>query len=285
MELISAPLTRTPKSTVPLNACDTHGHVFGPLGRFPLIHQPIYSLPLATGETYRAHLRSLGMARGILTQPTPYGKDPSAMLAVLASAPDAIRGVAVADAETEPRILERWRASGVVGLRFVQIRTPDGLPYPGSVSFDHLEVLAPVMRSLNMHAQLWAKAEDLVTELPRLLRFGVRLVLDHMGSPDPNGVAFSKLLSFLRAEDIWTKLVVCRLGVHPNYSIARPLHDALIDVAPERCLWGTDWPYVRMSQAPDAAQLLDMFFSWTRSDEIRHRILVENPARLYGFPR
>jgi predicted TIM-barrel fold metal-dependent hydrolase len=169
------------------------------------------------------------------------------------------------------------------------MRTPDGSRYPGSVGFDAVGVLAPRMRAVGLHAQLWARAYDLAEWLPHLLRSKVPLVLDHMACPDPqlgpHAAAFKSILARLADSDVWAKLTVCRVSQQPGHDDARAFHDALIAAAPERVVWGSDWPYVRMNPAPDAGQMLDLLHSWVPDPAQRTRILVDNPARLYGFER
>ena len=144
------------------------------------------------------------------------------------------------------------------------------------------------MRTIGLHAQIWASAETLVEALPKIERLGVTVVLDHMacpnverGSADP---IFQRLLSLISAADIWVKLSVCRVskGVR-GYADARPFHDAFLGAARQRCVWGSDWPYVRMSPEPDAGHLCDLVIEWCGDADTQRRVLVDNPAQLYGF--
>jgi 2-pyrone-4,6-dicarboxylate lactonase len=145
------------------------------------------------------------------------------------------------------------------------------------------------MRELGWHAQLWASAADHAALLPDLIALGIPLVLDHMGSPDvARGVddpAFRALLAHLRDGRVWVKLALCRISrAMPGHQDARPFHDALVAANPDRLLWGSDWPYVRMGEStPDADHLLDLFRDWVGDAALVRRILVDNPAALYGF--
>jgi len=166
--------------------------------------------------------------------------------------------------------------------------TPSGERYPGSVGFAALPALAPRMRALGLHAQLWARAADLAEQLPALLSHRVPLVLDHMGCPDPSegagGLAFSRIVDLLGEGDIWIKLTLCRVATDaPDYCSARALHDLLVERAPDRLVWGSDWPYVRLQPAPDAGHLVDVLQDWLGNEDLVRRILVTNPAKLYGF--
>ncbi len=283
-----APSTSRPARPLPSGACDSHSHVFGPFDRFPPLQPSVYDLPDASPPVHAAMRAGLGVARGVLVQPAPYADDASALLEAIAGAAGALRGIAVATPDISDERLAAWHAGGIRGLRFIEMRAPGGGRYPGSVGFDALIQLAPRLRALGMHAQLWAAADDLASHLPELLATGLPLVLDHMGSPDTargsKDAAFQTILGLLRHDNLWVKLPVCRVSkAAPDYADARPFHEAYLAAAPDRLLWGSDWPYVRMVPAPDAGRMLDLFFEWTPDEAAQRRILVDNPARLYGF--
>ncbi|MBR0784756.1 amidohydrolase family protein [Bradyrhizobium iriomotense] len=285
---IPAPPASAPSRALPPDACDAHSHVFGPFDRFPPIERSVYALPEASPEIHAAIRRAIGAARGVLTQPAPYANDPGAMLAAIAGAPQTLRGVAVTNDSIDDATLERWRAGGIVGLRFTEMRTPSGERYPGSVGFPALRALAPRMREIGMHAQLWANASQLAEHLPVLLRLGVPLVIDHMGTPDPregpDGPAFARIVDLLADGALWIKLVICRLSAGgSDLARIRPLHDRLVERASHRLVWGSDWPYVRIQPAPDAGHFADLVQDWIQDAELIRRILVVNPAQLYDF--
>ena len=176
------------------------------------------------------------------------------------------------------------------GLRFTEARLPSGERYRGSVSADQLPTLAPRMIERSMHAQVWPAFDALPELLQTLLPLQVPIVLEHMASFDVRrGVtdpAFQLVLALLREGRIWVKLTLCRRSsAAPNYPDVRPFHDALVTANPHRLVWGSDWPFVRMEPAPDAAALLDLFGAWVGDAALRSAILVTNPAALYGFPQ
>ena len=179
---------------------------------------------------------------------------------------------------------------GVVGLRFVEVADPGtGERYRGSVRFDTLAQLAPTMRELGLVAEVWADCDVLVAQASFLRSLGVPVIVDHMGKPSvsagADAQAFSALCGMLGEGWLWVKLSVCRvISGDPRYIAARPFHDRLVAANPERLLWGSDWPYVRMDPAPDAGHLLDIFDKWIGGDaELRRMILSDNPARVFGF--
>ena len=279
-----------PKHPLPRDACDTHAHVFGPASRFPYAADRSYTPPDAPLEKYLRMLDTLGFDRGVLVQGSAHGRDNSAMLDALSQQPKRLRGVAVADADTSAAELRRWRDLGVRGLRFNHFFRGGQLHYRGGVTLDAARMLAPLMRELGWHAQLWIDVKDLPDTIPALQALAVPIVIDHMGRTDARAgtgtPGFQSLLRLLGAGGCWVKLS----GAHrasqnaPDYPEAQLLHEALVAANPERLVWGGDWPHPRMEgEMPDAGHLLDLFHKWTPDPENRRRILVDNPARLYDF--
>jgi predicted TIM-barrel fold metal-dependent hydrolase len=280
-----------PKVPLPERACDTHAHVFGPATRFPFAADRSYTPPDAPLAQYLGMLDTLGFARGALVQGSAHGSDNSAMLDALANEPERLRGVAVADEHVPAAKLRRWHALGVRGLRFNHFFRDGALHYRGGVPLSAAHGLAPVMKELGWHLQLWIDVKDLPQTVPMLASLALPVVIDHMGrSAASAGTAtagFTSLLRLLGAGGCWVKLS----GAHrisrrsPDYPDARPFHEALVAENPERLVWGGDWPHPRMEgEMPDVGHLLDLFQEWTPDATTRRRILVTNPAQLYGFP-
>lgn len=289
VETVAPPGASAPRRAPPPGAVDAHSHVFGPFDRHPPRQASAYALPEALPEVHAAVRRTIGMTGGVLTQPAPYGDDPSAMLAAIAASGGALRGVAAAGPDISDATLAHWVENGIVGLRFVEMRAPGGGRYPGSVGFDALRALGPRLKAYGLHAQLWASADQHAAALPGLVALGIPLVLDHFGSPDlasgTDGAAFRTIVDHLDSGLLWVKHTLCRFfDATPGFADVRPFHDAILGVRPERLLWGSDWPYVRLEPAPDAGAMLDLFDAWTPDAAVRNRVLVDNPARLYGFP-
>ena len=276
-----------PRRPAPPGACDAHAHIFGPFARFPLAAQRSYSSPELPASAFLALLDAIGFERGVLVQPSAYGTDNGAMLHGLAQSPRRLRGVAVTTSRTSKAELAAMRELGVRGLRFTEV--PRDGAFEGTVGLDELEVLAPVLRELDLHAQVWTTSDSFVSAAPHLLALEVPLVLDHMAFFDPragvDGAVFQELLRLLDVGRIWLKLTAYRLSRnYPDYEDVRPFHEALVRANPERLLWGSDWPHVHMTnRMPDDGHLVDLFDDWTTDDTLRAKILVENPARLYGF--
>lgn len=280
----AAPAVSPPRHVVPPGACDTHTHVFGGEG-FAAGPSP-YPLPRASFEVHAAMRATLGVDRAVLVQPAPYGRDPACMLDALARGGGRLRGVMIADETVTDTTLRAWHEAGVRALRFVEMRAPaGGGRYPGSIGVEALHRLAPRLRALDWQAHLWASAAQCAEVLPQLLPLRLKLVIDHMGMPTgPDDPAFTTLLRHLREGEVWVKATLCRVpGAGDGSAALRPLQEAVVTANPGRVLWGSDWPYVRMQPAPDAGAMLDLFLEWLGDQSLARRILVDNPAVLFGF--
>lgn len=278
-----------PVHRLPPQACDAHAHVFGPYQQFPLAEASSYPPPLAPAALYAQMRGTVGTARGVLVQPAPYGTDAGPILDAIAHGRGQVRGIAAARAGTSEQQLQQLFDGGIRGLRFVEMRTPAGDRFQGSVGVDDLLQLVPAMKKTGLHAQLWAPCDAYPALLAQLRPTGLAVVLDHMaclkverGLDDPG---FQAVLQALRQSQVWVKLSLCRVSnAAPDYADLRPFHDALVAANPARLLWGSDWPYVRMGErAPDVGALLDRFHQWVPDAAVRQQILVDNPQALYGF--
>lgn len=282
-----------PRQAPPRGACDTHAHVFGPFDRFPLPEGRAYTPPLADADMHAAMLRRLGLDRAVIIQASAYGPDNRCTLDAVARDPEARRGVGVADEGfDEARLAALW-AGGIRGLRFTEIiGKRSGVRLAGASGFDTLRAIAPRMRAVGLHAQLFAPFDLLMDAIDELLALDVPLVLDHLARVGPSDrtvddPGFQRLLALLREGRVWVKLMVFRNSRAPGagYADVRPFHDALTRANPDRLVWGTDWPLLNVAPPPDPGALLDLLDAWIDGDEaLRRRILVDNPARLYGFP-
>jgi predicted TIM-barrel fold metal-dependent hydrolase len=263
---------------------DCHAHVFGPYDRYPLAAQRSHTPPEATVAQYLALLDRLGLAHGVLVHPSAYGDDASLLLDVLA-AHDCLRGVLVLRAEQQPA-LAGLRDRGVRAARFSH-RSGAGANFAGSASFDDLLVLAPALADAGLHAELWTDCRALPELAPRLRALPVPVVIDHMGGFDASaGVdepGFRTLLELLESGRVWVKLCAYRnLLNQPDPDIGRMFHEAMLAANPQRLVWGSDWPHLRVEPAPDAVQLLATFHRWTGSEALASQILVANPTSLYA---
>lgn len=262
---------------------DCHAHLFGPYARFPLAAERSYTPPEATESQYRALLERLGLAHGVLVHPSAYGDDFSLLFDALERNAN-WRGVVVLRADTRVPI-ETLRARGVRGVRFSH-RSGAGANFAGSASFDDLLALAPRLATAGLHAELWTDCRALPGIAAALRNLPVDVVIDHMGGFDPAGgtddPGFSFLLRLLEEGHVWVKLCAYRnLIGNTSLEAGRPFHVAMLAANPDRLVWGSDWPHLRVAPTPDARALLETLERWTPEASLRQRILDANPEVLY----
>lgn len=264
------------------DACDTHCHVFGPADRFPYSPVRKYEPVDTPKETLQALHAGLGFDRAVIVQATAHGLDNRAMLDAVASRPDRYRGVAMIDDSFDDAALLAMHEAGVRGVRFNFVQSLGA--YPDPAVFD--AVVARI-KPLGWHVDLHVKGGDLLAIADVLKALPVPFVVDHMGRVDPAaGVgqpAFQLLLELMRRDGGWVKLsCVERMAPRP-YAAATPFAAALVEAAPDKVLWGTDYPHPNLADPVDEADLVALIPSYAPELDQRRRLLVENPARLYGF--
>jgi predicted TIM-barrel fold metal-dependent hydrolase len=277
---------------VPLGACDSHAHVFGPYARYPLAADRSYTPDQAPIEAFLAHLDRFGLARGVLVTASASGTDNSVVLDALQRHPDRLRAVAVPSPDTSDDELDRWHDAGIRGVRINLFQREGHAVYRNGVGLDVLEALAPRIARRGWHAQVWIHAPDLPALSTRLLRLGLPLVVDHMGRmATDRGVddpGFVHLCRMLERGEAWTKIS----GADRNtaggrdYADIDPFAQALLQANPARVVWGSDWPHINYydpAQVPDDGALLNLLARWLPDEATRRRVLVDNPAALYGF--
>jgi predicted TIM-barrel fold metal-dependent hydrolase len=276
-------MTSEPKFDVPAGACDSHIHIYGDPDRFPSVPLADRAPPNDLLEDYAAIRNRLGLSRAVVVQSPYYADDNACVLDSIARlAPDA-RGIAVVSPDIADSELARLHEGGIRGLRF-------GIELARGMRFDCLEDMAARIAPFGWHIQYRSTEKDLPDLEPRLRRLPVPVCVDHIGSiPPETGVghaAFKALLRLVDAGRCWVKLSapyqLSRSGA-PGYTDYRPQARALVAAAPERMVWGTNWPHPRVTEKPDEADLLNVLGDWTDDEAIRTAILVDNPAELYGF--
>ena len=271
-----------PKYTPPPNACDAHCHVFGPGASFPYAPERRYTPPDAPKEKLAALHRHLGLSRAVLVQASCHGRDNSAIVDAMAASDGRWRGVAMVGGDVDEGELDRLHTAGVRGVRFNFVRHLGGAPDLGVI-----ERVVAMIRPLGWHLQLHLDAEDLATYAGFFDRLPVPFIIDHMGrvvaAQGLEQKPFQALLALVKADErAWVKVS----GADRVSSAGKPFHDAipfartLIEAAPRRVLWGTDFPHPNVKQMPNDGELVDLFAEFCPA-ELRHVILVDNPARLY----
>ena len=273
---------RKPNFTLPAGAADAHCHVFGPGAVFPYAPNRKYTPEDAPKETLRALHDHLGISRAVIVQASCHGIDNRAMMDCLASDPKRYRGVAIVDDSFGDKQYDELHAGGVRGVRFNFVRHLGGAP--------DMAVFNRVMdriKGRGWHVVLHLDApsieplSDLIKALP------LPFVIDHMGRvPAKDGVAqapLKRLLELAKRDNAWIKVCGSERIDFPPYDKAVPIAHAVIETAPDRVLWGTDFPHPNPSHEADEADLVDLVPQVAPDPKRQQALLVDNPARLYGF--
>ena len=269
----------------PAGACDAHCHVFGPARRFPFAPDRAYTPPDSGFEELVALHDRMGLTRAVLVQASCHGTDNSALLDALRRARGRLAGVAMIDETTDDEQLAEMHEVGVRGIRFNFVRHLEE-----RVGAARVLALAERVSSLGWHVELHFDAEQIPGHRELFDRLDAPFIIDHMGRVKASGGLDQEPFRFLREllageERAWVKVSGAeRLTVSgPPYEDVAPLARALIDVAPDRILWGTDWPHPNVPQMPDDGDLVDLLADFAPDQGTRNRILVDNPQRLYDF--
>ena len=276
-----------PKYVPPLGACDAHCHIFGPAAKFPYAPERRYTPPDSPKEKLRALHERLGFSRAVLVQASCHGADNRAMLDAIAwsrkfEPGGAWRGVAMVGDDVAESELEALHAGGVRGVRFNFVRHLGGAPDART-----LERTLAMVEPLGWHVVLHFDAEDIESHAELFRRSRAPFVIDHMGRvPAARGLdqrPFRMLLDLMKNPLAWVKVS----GPERVSAAGKPFDDvmpfaaALVESAPERVLWGTDFPHPNVKTMPNDGELVDFFARFVPDEKLRKRILVDNPARLY----
>ena len=257
--------------------------MFGPGERFPYAPGRRYTPEDAPKEMLRALHDHLGVARAVIVQASCHGTDNAAMLDCIASEPARYRGVAIVDDNFTDRDFDRLDAGGVRGVRFNFVKHLGGAPDMGLFA----RVIDRIKHRgwhvvLHLDAPSINPLSDMMRQLP------LPFVIDHMGRvPGKDGVAqppLKALLELAKLENCWIKVCGAERISLPPYAEAVPIARAIVEAAPSRVLWGTDFPHPNATHAADEADLVDLVPQYAPDAATQQRLLVDNPARLYGFP-
>lgn len=276
---------RKPSLSLPAGACDAHCHIFGPFDRFPLPEDRSFT-PNETPETDLRKLHDhLGIDRAVIVQSQGHGFDHGPLLAALAAGGGRYRGVALVRTTTPDEALTRYDGAGICGARF------SFLPHLGNPDLDEVRAVIARVAPLGWHIAIHVAERGLVDMAPFIHSIAAPVIIDHMARPDisegPDGPVAQALLRLLDTGRVHVKISgaerLSRLGA--PYGDVQPLMRRLIRAAPERVLWGTDWPHVNLSAPmPDDGDLVDLLGQVATPQE-RRLILVETPQAAFGFPQ
>ncbi len=279
------PRTRPPKFRPPAGAADCHFHVFGPEADYPYAEQRRYT-PVQTLESdYLRMAGVLGLERGVVVQASPYGADNARTLEAIRVLGPGYAGVGVVAPDVSGEELEELTRGGVRGAR---VNAASG----GESGVGRMGELAARVKDFGWHVQFHLRPEQLLAHEREIRRLPVDVVFDHMGLFPANLPLthpwFRALLGLLEGGRAWVKLSgadrVSRRGA--PYRDAVPIARALCEAAPEHVVWGTDWPHTNVKpEVPNDGDLMDLLAEFAPDERTRRKLLVENPAALYGFDR
>ena len=279
------PNTRKPKFRPPPLACDAHCHIFGPAAKFPFAPDATYHPPDSPFEALQKLHAVLGIERAVIVHASCHGADMRVTLDGIARSNGRYRGTAIIDESYGDKEFQRLHDGGIRGVRFNFVRHLGGRP---DMAFFKRTVER--VKHMGWHLILHLDASDLVQFDELFKRIPVPMVIDHMGRVKAaDGLeqpAFKVLLTWMEHEKFWVKICgaerVSSMG--PPFTDAVPFARRLIDAAPERILWGTDWPHPNVGKhMPNDGDLVDLFAQMAPEPKLQRQILVDNPARLYGF--
>jgi predicted TIM-barrel fold metal-dependent hydrolase len=285
-DLIHGPDKEPRPATIepPPGACDTHAHLYGPFDRFP-IDPAKGDGPDVSAQDYIAMLDTIGIDRAVLVQARDYGGIDPVTLDAIRRSNGRFRGITMLSPEALDRNIQTLVTNGFVGIRLssfshVQFRT------------DLLEEYAPRLAELGWVALIHLDSIDEMFDLaPRIRALPIDVIVDHMGRPrsdqGTNSPGFQALLSLLRdGDNCWSKICSWyRLSETGSpYDDMRPFAEALIDIRPDRLVWGSNWPHPNSPVTiPNDGDLFNQFMEWAGDDSTRRQILTDNPAQLFGF--
>jgi predicted TIM-barrel fold metal-dependent hydrolase len=287
------PNTRKPSFTPPPSSCDTHFHVFGPPETFPFLSTHEYTPPAAPLEHYLKMAAVIGVERAVVVQPSVHGLDNSATLDAVAKSGGRFRGIARINDETTGSELQALHDHGIRGVRFNLLDRPRG-----NVRLDVLDRCIQHIAAIGWSVDLHIDPKNLLEQEQRIRTMPIPVVIDHLARIKPTeGLkqpAFQLLLDLLKARHVWVKVSgadkICNTEVHSYFGLpfveVIPFARAVIAVAPNRVIWGTDWPHSNNfapGKTPNDGDLLDLLAAFAPDDPTRKKILVDNPGALYGF--
>ena len=274
--------TESPKLKAPANACDCHMHIYD--AKYPTDPKATLKPADALVADYKLLQKRIGTSRNVVVTPSTYGTDNRVTLDAIAQIGPTARGVAVVDATVTDAELKRLNGLGIRGIRF-------NLVQAGATTAEMIEPLSRRVNDLGWHIQIHMKGEQIAGIEDLLLRVPSPIVFDHLGRlAQPNALdnpGFKTISKLIDKGRTWVKLSGAyqdtKVGP-PTYADTVAVAHAYIKAAPERMVWASDWPHPTEKDKPDDAVLFDLLTEWAPEEEMRTRILVQNPATLYGFP-
>jgi D-galactarolactone isomerase len=277
--------SEAPRLKAPAGACDCHMHIYD--HRFPVAPDAKLRPADANVDDYRLLQKRIGTTRNVVVTPSTYGTDNSVTLDAIAKLGAAARGVAVVDTSVSDAELKRLDGLGITGIRFNLVQS-------GATTIEMLEPLSKRVDALGWHVQIHMLGDQILQTQDLLQRLPSRIVFDHLARiPQLAGVdhpAFAFVQKLIDKGRTWVKLSSAyqdsKVG-SPTYADVSKVAQAYVKAAPERMVWGSDWPHPteKADAKPDDAVLFNLLAECAPDEAVRNRILVDNPAALYRFGR
>jgi 2-pyrone-4,6-dicarboxylate lactonase len=277
------PDTRTPTFKLPPLACDAHTHIFGPGAKYPYVGS--YIPPDAPLEDFQKLHKVLGIGRAVIVNASVHGTDNSVALDAIKVSEGRYRAVANLDGSITEKGLEALHDGGFRGCRFNFVRHLGGTP-----DMKVFHRIVDMVATLNWHIDLHFDAIDLPDYAELLAKLPVIYTIDHMGrvkaADGLDQLPFRTLLDLMqRDEKCWVKVSGCErvTSMGPPFTDAVPFAKKICETAPDRVIWGTDWPHPNVKAMPNDGDLVDLIPLFAPDPMIQQKILVDNPARLFGW--
>lgn len=277
------PHTKVPKFKLPPLACDAHTHIFGPGAKYPYVGS--YIPPDAPLEDFQKLHKVLGISRAVIVNASVHGTDNRVALDAIAVSEGRYRAVANIDGTITEQGLRELHQGGFRGCRFNFVRHLGGTP-DMKVFHRIIDMIAP----MNWHVDLHFDAVDLPDYADLLAKLPVRYTIDHMGrvkaADGLDQQPFRTLIELMQRDDkCWVKVSGCErvTSIGPPFTDAVPFAKKICETAPDRVIWGTDWPHPNVKAMPNDGDLIDLIPLFAPDPVIQQKILVDNPARLFEF--
>jgi 2-pyrone-4,6-dicarboxylate lactonase len=281
------PNPKKPRLVLPQGAWDSHFHVYGPPNIFPFTDKRRYTPPAAPVEHYLQVAAVLGLQRGVMVQPNVHGFDTAITIDAVEKSGGRLVGMIRADPKLSAEQYRALHAKGVRGIRF-NIAHHLGDAFDEDGFFRTVAKVEPLGWPIDLHLD----ADQLEARIPMIRKVALPVIIDHMarvraelGPAHPHA---SVLIDLAGEKNVYVKLSGANRIIARGASFAQvvPIAKALIAQAPDRMIWGTDWPHSDVfepGKMPNDGDLVDMLLAYAPDDSIRQKILVDNPARLFGF--
>ena len=279
------PAPRRPALVLPPGTCDSHCHIFGPHALYPYAPGRSYTPHDAPLSAFRALHDTLGVSRAVIVNATCHGRDNRVVTDAIAASGGRYLGIANVDESFTDRELEDLTAKGIRGCRFTFVRRLGAAP-----DLAAFQRIIQRIKPLGWHVDLYFEAQDVPDFVDLLRALPIPYVIDHMGGvragANHDAASFAALVALLASDEkCWMKVT----GPERISSGGAPFDDVvpyargLLAAAPERVLWGTDWPHPNVQRMPNDGDLVDEVATYTDDPALRQALFVDNPARLYRF--